>query len=79
MYLAEGDTSTLFVLYGYVGTGKTTLVAAIVAALKNMGIRSILLAPTGRAAHCDIILRPIREQPVHAAVGYVNYHLRKQL
>ena len=49
-YLAEGDTSSIFVLNGYAGTGKTTLVAAIVAALKNVGIRSILLAPTGRAA-----------------------------
>ena len=49
-YLAEGDSSSIFVLNGYAGTGKTTLVAAIVAALKNVGIRSILLAPTGRAA-----------------------------
>ena len=49
-YLAEGDNSTIFVLNGYAGTGKTTLVAAIVSALKNVGIRSVLLAPTGRAA-----------------------------
>lgn len=49
-YLVEGDSSTIFVLNGYAGTGKTTLVAAIVSALKNMGIRSVLLAPTGRAA-----------------------------
>ena len=49
-YLIEGDNSTIFVLNGYAGTGKTTLVAAIVSALKTMGIRSVLLAPTGRAA-----------------------------
>ena len=49
-YLVEGDSSSIFVLNGYAGTGKTTLVAAIVAALKNVGIRSVLLAPTGRAA-----------------------------
>ena len=49
-YLVEGDSSTIFVLNGYAGTGKTTLVAAIVSALKSMGIRSVLLAPTGRAA-----------------------------
>ena len=49
-HLAEGDSSTIFVLNGYAGTGKTTLVAAIVAALKNVGVRSVLLAPTGRAA-----------------------------
>jgi exodeoxyribonuclease-5 len=49
-YLIEGDSSTIFVLNGYAGTGKTTLVAAIVAALKYIGIRCVLLAPTGRAA-----------------------------
>ena len=45
-YLVEADNSTIFVLNGYAGTGKTTLVAAIVAALKNVGMRSVLLAPT---------------------------------
>ena len=49
-YLVESDPSTIFVLNGYAGTGKTTLVAAIVSALKSVGIRSVLLAPTGRAA-----------------------------
>ena len=30
-------------------------------------------------AHGDIILRPVCKQPVNAAVGYVHYHLRKQI
>ena len=38
------------VVNGYAGTGKTTAVAAIVAALKPLEIPSVLLAPTGRAA-----------------------------
>ncbi|MEG1623003.1 MAG: AAA family ATPase [Alistipes sp.] len=49
-YLSEDDFSKIFVLNGYAGTGKTTLIAALVSALKDMGIRTILLAPTGRAA-----------------------------
>ncbi len=49
-YLSEGDFSKIFVLNGYAGTGKTTLIAATVAALKELGIRTVLLAPTGRAA-----------------------------
>ena len=49
-YLSNADYSRIFVLNGYAGTGKTTLVAALVAALKEAGIRSVLLAPTGRAA-----------------------------
>ena len=39
-----------FVLKGYAGTGKTTLISALVAALPALGMRSVLLAPTGRAA-----------------------------
>nr|WP_199077811.1 AAA family ATPase [Pedobacter sp. ASV19] len=39
-----------FVLKGYAGTGKTTSVAALVKALPQFKLRSVLLAPTGRAA-----------------------------
>lgn len=49
-YLSEDNSSTFFVLNGYAGTGKTTIIAAIVSALKLLGIKTILLAPTGRAA-----------------------------
>ena len=37
-------------LKGYAGTGKTTLVSALVASLTEMEIKTVLLAPTGRAA-----------------------------
>lgn len=49
-YLADDDFSRIFVLNGYAGTGKTSLIAALVAALKGAGIKTVLLAPTGRAA-----------------------------
>ena len=39
-----------FILRGYAGTGKTTLVGALVRVLKKLGRDVILLAPTGRAA-----------------------------
>ena len=39
-YLSDDDFSRFFVLNGYAGTGKTTLIAAIVAALKMLGSRS---------------------------------------
>ena len=39
-----------FIIRGYAGTGKTTSVKAIVESLKLIGQRSVLLAPTGRAA-----------------------------
>ena len=49
-YLADDDFSRIFVLNGFAGTGKTTLIAALVAALKELSIKPVLLAPTGRAA-----------------------------
>lgn len=49
-FVAEDDPERIFVLDGHAGTGKTTLIAALVAALRALGIPSVLLAPTGRAA-----------------------------
>lgn len=40
----------VFLLRGYAGTGKTTLVSALVRVLAVAGLQSVLLAPTGRAA-----------------------------
>ncbi len=49
-YLADEDFHRIFVLNGHAGTGKTTLIAALVGALKVLGMKPVLLAPTGRAA-----------------------------
>ncbi len=49
-WLADDDFRRIFLLNGYAGTGKTTIIAALVSALKELGIKPILLAPTGRAA-----------------------------
>ena len=49
-WLVDPDFSKIFILNGYAGTGKTTLIAGLVGALKYVGMRPILLAPTGRAA-----------------------------
>ena len=49
-WIADGDSEGIFILNGYAGTGKTTIIAALVAALNELGIKTILLAPTGRAA-----------------------------
>lgn len=49
-YLSSPDYSSIFILNGYAGTGKTTLIAALVQVLRAMNIPCVLLAPTGRAA-----------------------------
>ena len=47
--LAPGNEA-VFLLRGYAGTGKTSLVAALVRTLDKLQQKSVLLAPTGRAA-----------------------------
>ncbi len=39
-----------FIVKGYAGTGKTTLISALVRTLEHLQIKTLLLAPTGRAA-----------------------------
>lgn len=49
-FLLEINSSDIFLLKGYAGTGKTTVVSALVKALRENKMKTILLAPTGRAA-----------------------------
>ena len=47
---ASEDTRDCFLLRGYAGTGKTTLISSLIGVLPRFGYKSVLLAPTGRAA-----------------------------
>ena len=49
-FLAGETQDRIFILNGYAGTGKTSLVAALVRTFAEFRIRTVLLAPTGRAA-----------------------------
>jgi len=49
-FIHEYRKPSLFVLKGYAGTGKTSIVSAMVNMLGTLNLKSVLLAPTGRAA-----------------------------
>src|ERR1700750_3326399 len=49
-FLTSNEGDECFILKGYAGTGKTTVLGALVKALRSYNYKSILLAPTGRAA-----------------------------
>ena len=49
-FLLDRNPNTLFLLRGYAGTGKTSLIAALVKTLLQLKQSVILMAPTGRAA-----------------------------
>ncbi len=49
-FIRKRDGKNLFVLTGYAGTGKTSVLGAFVKALNHYKVKTKLLAPTGRAA-----------------------------
>ncbi|CAM1368980.1 ATP-dependent endonuclease [Tenacibaculum litopenaei] len=49
-FIFSEDERAMFVLKGYAGTGKTTTISTVVNNLWRAGKKSVLLAPTGRAA-----------------------------
>ena len=49
-FLLRPSGDTVFLLKGYAGTGKTSLVSALVRTLDALKQKCVLLAPTGRAA-----------------------------
>lgn len=49
-FLVDDSPDKIFLLKGYAGTGKTSFVQSIVSTLPGLRKRSVLMAPTGRAA-----------------------------
>lgn len=49
-FVLNGRSDSLFLLRGYAGTGKTSLVGALVKTMTQLQRKVVLLAPTGRAA-----------------------------
>lgn len=49
-FIFHKDDCNIFILDGYAGTGKTTIISALIKTLPYYNIRTELLAPTGRAA-----------------------------
>lgn len=49
-FITLPEQDVIMLIKGYAGTGKTTMIIAVTKALSNLNFRSILMAPTGRAA-----------------------------
>ena len=50
VFITSHETHSLFLLKGYAGTGKTSVISALIRLYDEMKQQVILLAPTGRAA-----------------------------
>jgi exodeoxyribonuclease V len=49
-YICDNNNDVIFLMTGYAGTGKTSVISSAVKTLDLLRMRSVLLAPTGRAA-----------------------------
>jgi exodeoxyribonuclease-5 len=49
-YITSDEQDEILLVKGYAGTGKTTMLYALTQVLTSLKIRSVLMAPTGRAA-----------------------------
>ena len=63
------DDADILVVNGYAGTGKTSAMAAVTAALRDFGVKSVLLAPTGRAAKRMSELCGTEASTIHRMLG----------
>ena len=59
-FLLSQKENPTYILRGYAGTGKTSLVKTLVKTLPSIGMRYVMMAPTGRAAK---VLSNYTEQP----------------
>ncbi|MGN1219431.1 MAG: ATP-dependent RecD-like DNA helicase [Candidatus Cryptobacteroides sp.] len=65
------DDGDILVVNGYAGTGKTTAIASVIGALRELKTKCVLLAPTGRAAK---VLSSYAHQPAFT----IHKHIYRQ-
>ena len=58
----------VFVLRGYAGTGKTSLVGALVKTMSEANMRTVLMAPTGRAAKVFSLMANRTAMTIHKTI-----------
>src|SRR5574344_1134416 len=73
-FVCEPQNEQIFILNGYAGTGKTTLVSALVKTLKQLHQKCILLAPTGRSAKVFSVYSAHKAYTIHKCL----YRLKMQ-
>jgi exodeoxyribonuclease-5 len=69
-FLIERTHKKLFILKGYAGTGKTSLISAMVNSLQQ---KAVLMAPTGRAAKVFSAYSGKRASTIHRRIYFQTY------
>ena len=71
-FISTIGSRSIFLLKGYAGTGKTTLISALVKSLPSVGKRSVLLAPTGRAAKVLAKYSKKKASTIHKKIYWIR-------
>ena len=69
-FIFSKEKNTAFLLTGYAGTGKTTLIGSLVKQLKLADHKAILMAPTGRAAKVMSTYSRFSAKTIHKQIYY---------
>ncbi|MBQ9438986.1 MAG: AAA family ATPase [Paludibacteraceae bacterium] len=67
-FLIDRTENTIFLLRGYAGTGKTSMISAMVKAMAKLQQTTILLAPTGRAAKVMSAYSGVAASTIHRRI-----------
>lgn len=86
-FIEQTENDTVFLIKGYAGTGKTTITGALVKAAESIKLRTVLLAPTGRAAKVLSVNSDTPAATIHrfiygirtTAYGSVHIFLKKNV
>ena len=69
-FILSNLPNTAFLLKGYAGTGKTTLIGYLIRQLKYAGYKAVLMAPTGRAAKVMATYSKFHAYTIHKQIYY---------
>ena len=71
-FILSISTRNIFLLKGYAGTGKTSLISALVNSLSSVNKKPLLLAPTGRAAKVLSKFSKRSASTIHRKIYWIN-------
>lgn len=69
-FVFHTSNNQLFVLKGFAGTGKTTIIGTLVSSLWKIKMASVLLAPTGRAAKVMSLYSKTQALTIHKKIYF---------
>jgi exodeoxyribonuclease-5 len=71
-FVDQNSPSSIFLLKGYAGTGKTTLIASWLKPLQKQEFKVVLMAPTGRAAKVMSTYAKTKANTIHKRIYFAQ-------